>query len=298
MIKPPIHWTSQTVGLTAQQPARVLRIAHDDDRNPRHDHDFWEIFLVESGNAIHETDMGAYHLKPRQAVILRPGTFHRLHTCRKLKLLNCVILPSVFENALAWMLEELAVAPMLYSPMTSTQYGPVNLKCTSQRMQRCMNLLTPIAQSPKASQAVASRANAVNRIATLISELAEQWYCEHPQTCLPASPVVQRTLQILTNQSTLPWQMDALAKKVNCSKAYLTRQFTAAMQISPMAFLAQCRAQQAAMLLRRTHRPIAKIAEATGYPNPEHFSRRFKDQFLITAIKYRQKHQHNPSESQ
>ncbi len=251
--------------------------------------------MVISGKAIHEIDIGAHPIKSQQAIIIRPGNFHSFHTCRKLNILNCVFLPSVIENELAWLLEEPAVGQMLYHPMNTKQLGSTVINCSRKHAQRCLDSIKPIISSSQSAHMPVSRSNAINRVATVISELAEQWAGQHDLSEECISPVVYRTMQRLTEQPEHPWQMDALADQVHCSKAYLTRLFSAAMGISPMAYLAQVRAEQAAILLRRTLEPVSHIAERTGYPNAEHFSRRFRDHFLMTPSAYRRRHQKYPT---
>lgn len=286
-----LHWKSKSVGLTNDQPVRVLKIRHNNNFNPRHEHHFWEIVIIESGQAIHETDIGAQNLKSGQAVIIRPGAYHSFRSTKNFKILNCVILPSVFNQELRWMTEERAIGQLLYGSTDRGQLGPVVIDCQKICIRQCLGILATIAQNRAQTIAPASRAVMISRVATVIGELAEQWARQQTASHGPIVPAVRRAIETLSNDLSRPWQMQDLSKQVNCSMAYLTRLFTAAMNIPPMAYLTQLRLERASVLLRRTPLPIAKIADTVGYPNPEHFSRRFHQQYLITPSAYRRHHQ-------
>lgn len=92
---------------------------------------------------------------------------------------------------------------------------------------------------------------------------------------------------MLDEQLAYPWHLEALSQQLQIDRSYLVRLFTAHIGISPMAYLARRRAEQAARLLISTGLPIASIGAAVGWPEPRHFARCFKAQTGISASAYR-----------
>jgi AraC family L-rhamnose operon transcriptional activator RhaR len=56
-----------------------------------------------------------------------------------------------------------------------------------------------------------------------------------------------------------------------------------------MAYLAGRRAELSAGLLRRTDLPVGEVGALVGWPDPNHFSRRFREKFGLSPTHYRQR---------
>ena len=64
----------------------------------------------------------------------------------------------------------------------------------------------------------------------------------------------------------------------------------------PIAYANRRRAERAAILLSTTDDPVAAIGAHVGWPDPSHFSRRFRREFGVGPRTYRaQSHEHQAS---
>ncbi len=79
-----------------------------------------------------------------------------------------------------------------------------------------------------------------------------------------------------------------LARVTQVSKVHLTRLFQASLGVSPMTALRHLRLDRAVSLLSRTNWSIQHIAEATGFPNPFHFSKVFSAVYGRSPRAFRQ----------
>jgi AraC-like DNA-binding protein len=79
----------------------------------------------------------------------------------------------------------------------------------------------------------------------------------------------------------------ALARKVGVSPGYLIQLVREGLGSTPIELVWRARVTQAARLLRETGLTIAEIAHQTGFPNPYHFSRRFRQQFGLPPRAWR-----------
>jgi AraC family transcriptional activator of mtrCDE len=77
------------------------------------------------------------------------------------------------------------------------------------------------------------------------------------------------------------WTLDELAGCANTSRATLVRQFQAAVNMAPAAFLAELRLTIARGRIRASRAPLAVIAEDVGYQSETAFSRAYQRQFGI-----------------
>jgi len=73
--------------------------------------------------------------------------------------------------------------------------------------------------------------------------------------------------------------LDALARAAGLSKGHLIQLSRIHWQTTPIEYLWRQRLARAAHLLRETGLSIGEVADRTGFGNPFHFSRRFKQRF-------------------
>ena len=78
-----------------------------------------------------------------------------------------------------------------------------------------------------------------------------------------------------------------IAKNAGISISYLKKLFRQELQTSPMKFVQQARMRKALQLLRNQYMFINEISEACGYPNPNYFSRLFKQIHHKTPTAFR-----------
>jgi AraC-like DNA-binding protein len=89
-------------------------------------------------------------------------------------------------------------------------------------------------------------------------------------------PVVGRALGLLHSQFRHPWTAENLAREVGLSRSAFAYRFNRLLGHPPMRYLARQRLMQAAVLLRETTDPVARIAHEVGYESEAAFNRAFK----------------------
>src|SRR5438874_3132459 len=98
------------------------------------------------------------------------------------------------------------------------------------------------------------------------------------------------------------WTLTGLAAELHLASGYLVRLFNAATGLPPMAYLAQLRAEHAAVLLLHTDEPVTSIGRTVGWPDQSMFARRFKAHYGLSATTYRKRfatrsaHLHYPAD--
>ncbi|HTL53791.1 MAG TPA: AraC family transcriptional regulator [Planctomycetota bacterium] len=83
--------------------------------------------------------------------------------------------------------------------------------------------------------------------------------------------------------------LSQLAEAAGVSEGYLCRLFRQAVGYGPLTALRLMRVDRAATILAESNLKVQEVAALTGFENPFHFSRCFKEAFNVSPRAYRQK---------
>ncbi len=246
-----------------------------------HNHDFYEVFLIEGGRTSHWINGHSQTLEPGQLMFIRPHDSHAFKADRQL---GCQIINVMFRIETA---EHLVNR---YSETISERYfaskdvlpelhnlGPV-------RFERAVN----VAQQLKTARRTLARIEEylltlVNRVADVSSQVdarAPQWFvtaCSAIQ-----SPEVFRG------------GAAAFIKACGRSHEHVCRTMHQRFGMTPTQYVNQIRIQHAAHLLRSDDLAIEELARQCGFENTGYFYRLFRQDYGTTPRSYRLLHQRNP----
>ncbi|MBE8475527.1 AraC family transcriptional regulator [Streptomyces justiciae] len=91
-----------------------------------------------------------------------------------------------------------------------------------------------------------------------------------------ADPVLSPALRAFHDRPADTWTVASLAAQAGVSRALFAKRFTQLMGRPPLAYITECRMDEAASLLADTDLSIARIAETVGYADAFGFSAAFK----------------------
>lgn len=303
----PKHWTAQYVcsGLAPGQLSLWAQRCRVDDLCPPHDHDFVEIALVLGGSGRHCSPLGEHELHAGDVIVLRPGTWHSYLDCRHLDVYNCSFAVDVLRGELAPLISHPAINYLFWAgPLSSRRRGLIELHIAPASRRECVRHLDGLSQN-SLSSTDNNQALTLERLAHLlmfIGQLARVVPCDNEQQEIDMSAPAQSTLaqaiprvhgavregmRLLENDPAHAWTLGELASLLHLDRCHLARIFKSGSGLSPMAYLARCRAERAATLLLRTDESIPHIAREVGWPDPNYFARRFKAHFGLSAGQYR-----------
>ncbi|PPJ21220.1 AraC family transcriptional regulator [Nocardia nova] len=92
----------------------------------------------------------------------------------------------------------------------------------------------------------------------------------------PADPVVGPALEAMHAQPAAGWTVASLAAEAGVSRALFARRFSEVMGRPPLAYLTECRMDEAEELLSDRSLTVAQVAKAVGYADAFGFSAAFK----------------------
>jgi AraC-like DNA-binding protein len=145
-----------------------------------------------------------------------------------------------------------------------------------------------------ASSAPGATAATSRLVDLLLIYVLRAWIAEQPEGgggWLGAlrDPSIARSLALLHDEVSAPWELGVLAKRVGLSRATFARRFVRLVGTPPLAYLARWRMTLAGRLLRETADPLAEIASRVGYESEFAFNRAFKRELGVSPGEYRKK---------
>ena len=264
---------------------------HEHD-SPVHTHSFVEIAFVASGAGIHHSLAGRHDLHTGDVVLLRPGVWHGYENCGPLEVYNCCFSSELLRRELAWAREDPLLGYLLWTALYSAPgRGVLTASLDPSALDECMTHLRALAvlgHQPISQH----RADIAGRLSLLLGHLGRAVASTHgvlPHEGAATHPAVGRMLRMLESDVARRWTLAELAAETHLTPGHLVRVFKATTGLPPMAYLAQLRAEHAAVLLLHSDESVAAIGRAVGWPDQNYFARRFRAYYGLSATTYRKR---------
>ncbi len=245
-----------------------------------HFHDFFEVFLVERGQAWHSVNGIEQRLKTGSIVFMRPSDVHAIAaaegTCQIINIMFRIETADhlahryadAFEGRFFW-------SPGLL-PATTTLAGP--------RIERAINTMLEL-------QTIHRRLELIEEfLMTLlvrVVDLPEKSGDKLPDWLIHACTRAKEPEVFRIGAS-------ALVAEARRGHEHVCRAMKMHLGLTPTAYINRIRMEQAALMLASSNAPIADIALACGIENLSHFYRTFRGHYGRTPRSYRQEHGHSP----
>ena len=256
---------------------------------PWHEHDFYEIGIVESGSGIHVTSRGPEPFRRGRVVLVPPGAGHEYRSCVDMLVLNCFFRAELDELELSWAFRDPALRRLFCPTGTAVarEDRPVVVRQLDEpELLRMLEALEAIRALPIGRRTHAAELGHLLVALDILAAGATTGAAPIPDR--PAtSPLVAEACQLLERDITHQWTLAELSARLYVGPFHLARQFVRSVGMPPMRYLARWRAQRAAGLLVSTDQPVAAIGAAVGWPDPSQFSRRFRAEFGVSPREYR-----------
>ena len=279
------RWSRGDVFRPGEAPVAALSARHMGHFAP-HDHDFVEIVLVQSGKAQHVTAAGTEVIQGGDVLVLRPGVWHGYDQVEGLLILNCCFGIELLSRELAWTLDDPVLGPLLFGPREKSG-GVIHLCIPVSKRAACQRAWRDL----EAMEHDGNRGGgaAIGRLLVYLDHLARAAGSGAKMAGPDIPPIVAQSIRRLEAEIAHSWRVEELAREAGVSSGHLTRQFTAAVGLAPLAYLSRCRAERAAGLLLRSSRKVGEIAREIGWEDPVYFARRFRKHYGMTAGAYRRR---------
>ncbi len=279
------------------EPGELLgfNVAHQPLSVFAHFHDFYELALVLHGTGHHITSGGAQAVRRGTAIFVAPGVSHGYEMGDDLVVYNCFLRVEAAQFDLPWVPRDGRLG-RLFGPRGLVPRMPVVVMLDEEALTACLGHLDAIQERPAGDR---SEAYALGHLLLALDVLASRLEREDAaHTVLdPRAPaLVASATALLDNDLCRHWTLDDLSGELCVGPFHLVRSFKRWVGMPPIAYANRRRAERAAILLSTTDDPVAAVGARVGWPDPSHFSRRFRREFGVGPRTYRaQSHEHQAS---
>ena len=264
---------------------------HDHD-SPVHTHSFIEMAFTVSGTGTHRCLDGTQEVGAGDVILLRPGVWHGYENCRDLKVYNSCFSIELLRRELSWTREDPLLGYLLWAgPYSSPARGMLMTTLAPAVFGECLTHLDALSALRNQPQEW-RRAEIVGRLSLLFSQIGQVVARAGglaPGNPGTAHPAVGCAIRLMEADLARRWTLTDLAEDLHLTPGHLVRLFKKATGLPPMAYLGQVRAEHAAMLLLGSAEPISEIGRNVGWPDQNHFARRFKAHYGLSATTYRKR---------
>ncbi|WP_377504584.1 helix-turn-helix domain-containing protein [Octadecabacter sp. R77987] len=249
-----------------------------------HDHDCFEVFLIESGRTEHWINGVTQALEPGQLVFIRPHDVHAFKANRKT---GCQIINVMFRTDTASHLAtryESAIGKRFFDASSDLPemhtLGPARF---ARAVDVSMQLQTAQRDLARIEEFLLVLTNRVAHATSGVTKAAPKWFSE---ACSAAqSPDVFRL------------GAKGFIAAAGRSQEHVCRTCKTVLGVTPTEFINQIRIEHAAQLLRSDEASIDEIIQSCGFENTGYFYRLFRRQYDTTPRVFRTRHQRDPFQS-
>jgi len=239
-----------------------------------HDHDFYEVFLIESGKSAHWINGVTQTLEPGQLVFVRPNDVHAFCADRTL---GCQIINVMFRLETAEHLRQRyrdTIAGRFFDtkePLPELHtLGPARF---ARAVTVAEQLQTAERSLARIEEFLLVLTNRVAHISSGVNASTPRWFAEACSAAL--SPDVFR--------KGAPGLVEAAGR----SHEHVCRTCKRVTGFTPSEYINRIRIEHAAQLLRSTEISVEDAVASSGFENVSYFYRLFRDQIGSTPRAYR-----------
>lgn len=250
-----------------------------------HDHDFFEVFLIESGRTAHWINGTTQTLAPGQLVFLRPWDVHAFSADRNL---GCQIINVMFRTETAHHLTARYGATLGGRFFAAQGEMPDMHMLGPGRFARAITFARQLQTAHRSLARIEEFLLALtNRVADATSDIAStapRWFSE---ACSAAQ-----------SQEVFSKGAAGFIAAAGRSHEHVCRTCKAATGMTPSEYINQIRIEYAAHLLRSDESAIEDVVAVCGFDNTGYFYRLFKSQYGTTPRQYRLRNTRDPFQSE
>lgn len=272
-----------TENIFFHEPSLQLKVVKRDPELPfrLHSHEFNELVLVTRGSGTHFSREGEFQLGEGSVFFIPPGVQHGYKDVEDLALYNILM----GESMLAKNILDLSDIPGFNSLFKAVGTIPTLLLNPTQLAEVIPILEYMEKEADDQSFGSASKTLAYSYLLNLIL-LLSRFYDETPRENNQMAHRLWSVMAFMDKNKNRSLTTGDLTGIANMSTSTLNRYFKLATGLSPIEYHLHKRIAYACALIQKRGLSIAEVAEATGFADPNYFSRQFRKVMDTTPKDY------------
>lgn len=240
-----------------------------------HTHNYYEYFLITSGQIYHIVNGKTSLLGAGEAVFIRPEDCHkyRIAECEDCEMINVSFRTSHLEDALRFF-DNSATGKLLEGR------EPPTITLSASQISALKKKHTMLNVSP-------SKNGLIVLLKTLLIDVVAYFLMEYEQQSNASETFLQSVLAKMNTPENIEEGVPALVRISGFSHGHLCRLMKKEMDTTPVKYVNNLRLQYAANLLTSTTKDVLSIAMELGFSSLSHFITIFRQKYGISPSKYR-----------
>lgn len=250
-----------------------------------HWHNELEFLIVVDGTALCLVDTDKIELRQGCGIFINSGILHRFEAKGSTYIPNIVFSPTLFAPEKS-LLYKKYICPVLNASVPYQIFCP-HIMWQNQILQNLSQIFllqeTTEHNELRTIQLLLQIWEILFKHMDVTSNSSETYHFGHRQARL------QTMMQYIHDHYKDEITLEMIAASASISKSGALQIFQSGIHISPVAYLIQYRLAQAAEQLCTTQKPVASIAEETGFTSAGYFCRKFRQHYQLSPNEYRRK---------
>lgn len=247
-----------------------------------HDHDYWEFFIIHSGEIKHFTDKGISIIKAGTGMLVHPDDRHCFKkSSQEYQQINIMITDNMLRELMS------KINANLYDKITEKK-GPIVYNLSDTFIISIQNIVDLLYFTKERDG---------ERFSTLVklmwTDIIKLIYTDSLATHDKYPEWLNGFIKYVNQPENINKPISELAEVSGYSYSHLIRLFKMYTNVTLTEYITKIRLNYAAMLLTTTETSIISISMSVGYDSISHFSKLFKDRYKLTPKEYRRKKIHN-----
>jgi AraC-like DNA-binding protein len=262
-------------------------VHYETERVEQHEHDFYELVIVQKGSAVHVVDGYSFKITTGHVFLVSPGHQHYYKNIEHLTILNILFNPVILELFRNDLLN-IPGFQMLFSSLLDkpqAKHRQESVEVDEGILSEIMLIFNKILgeQTKREPGANTSSLTSFIQLILLISRQCHPSNGKHYSHAHQISKVIN----YMENNYSQKLTLKLLSEVSGLSGSSFRRCFYDAVGFSPINYLLKLRLKKAALLLDTSDLSITEIAYKTGFSDSNYFIRQFKKFTGTTPLKYR-----------
>ena len=246
-----------------------------------HNHTFWEIFLVLTGNCVHTVNGVSAHLTAGTVCFLRP--IKDKHFFKNKSENDYYSHRDIYVTDSDMKMWCNMISPTLYDELLEPS-APISFAVSASTLRHVEEVLNSINLQS---------ANCVQAMRAIHFSISIDLLTAHQLTKIPsACPTwLNDFVKELKKPENFIYSVEELAQSLPYSHGYVCREFKKYLNQTIIDFFNEQKINQASFLLMNTNLKILDIANIVGYSSPKNFINQFTKRFTLSPSAWRAKNQ-------
>jgi AraC family cel operon transcriptional repressor len=247
-----------------------------------HTHDFYEIFVVVRGSAVHFVNQEKQILTEGSMVLIRPDDIHYYEKYENAdcQFINLAFSKEVFQNLISYINNPMFTRRLLAqgsSPVLPL-YGE-DFEHVRRKLELCS--IIPIEDNDKKKA----------YLKFLVSELLSLYLIHGDHRVKNMPEWLEDLINEIKKKENFILGLSCLHEKANLNTDYLSRAFKKYTGKTPTEYINDLRLNYAANMIAHSDTDITQIIFESGFNNVSHFYHLFRKKYSISPVKFRNQNQ-------